>query len=807
MRRPQCKAASEVVLLLVGLAASERAQAQGLMDIPPPAPSTVVSTKTAGDLQLNVSVNDTPINLIGSFRRLPDGSIAAAPEELNELGLLPAKGRPGPDGLIRLDTLPGVTYRVDDAMQVIWINAPDAVRRPRVINLRPHDDHAPEAQRSFGGIINYTLFAASDGDFWRDIKAFQGVSGAFEGRLFSPYGTFNQSFIGSTASGELGGFTRLDTTWSYSSPQDLITYRAGDMISGGLSWTRSVRMGGIQIQRNFGLRPDLVTMPIPVLSGSAAVPSTLDVYTQNVRTFSGAVPAGPYEVTNLPVATGGGTARVVLRDALGRETVTTLPFYVSSQLLQEGLTDFSAELGFARRFYGIASNGYDGRPVASGSMRYGLTDWLTLEGHAEGGAGLLNGGVGASFALGSRGVASLAVAGSRLNGRAGGLVNAAIELSLGQLSLYARTQRTFGEYDDIASVTAPAFDPWLNHDLNVFSAKVPKVLDQISVGMPLPFDRSNLNLSYTQLESAWGDRDRIVGLSYSRGFGRNATFYATAFKSLDDRDGFGVFAGISFPLGDDITLSGGVQNGPNGTSAVVDAIKSERPEVGSYGWRVRDAEGGTTDRSAAASYRGSFGRVEAGVQQFENSVRATAQFGGSIAFAGGGVFFGNRIDDAFAVVDAGAPDVLVRYENRPVGKTNGRGLILVPYLNSYQKNKISIDSEKLPVDAEIPTTDKVVVPADRNGVVVKFGVEQTSEAALITFVDASRKPIDVGSQGILEGSDEGFVVGYDGQSYLRDLNAHNAVRIGLAGGNTCRAEFDYSRQPGEQVAIKDVVCQ
>jgi len=34
---------------------------------------------------------------------------------------------------------------------------------------------------------------------------------------------------------------------------------------------------------------------------------------------------------------------------------------------------------------------------------------------------------------------------------------------------------------------------------------------------------------------------------------------------------------------------------------------------------------------------------------------------GSVAVLGGGVFFANRIDDAFAVVDAGAPDVMVQY--------------------------------------------------------------------------------------------------------------------------------------------------
>ena len=63
-----------------------------------------------------------------------------------------------------------------------------------------------------------------------------------------------------------------------------MSYRAGDTISGRtLAWTRPIRLGGLQVQRNFALRPDLVTLPLPSYSGSAAVPSTVDVYVNNIK--------------------------------------------------------------------------------------------------------------------------------------------------------------------------------------------------------------------------------------------------------------------------------------------------------------------------------------------------------------------------------------------------------------------------------------------------------------------------------------------------------------------------------------------
>ncbi|MGY3690167.1 outer membrane usher protein [Bradyrhizobium sp. USDA 3240] len=805
MRRLRFNPAVEMAILLVGLAApATSAQAEGLMDIPKPTDRVAVTAERS--LQLNVVINESPVNLIGSFQLRPDGSLAATPQELREIGLIPTDEAIGSDSLVRLDRLPGVSYRVDEAKQTVRITAPDAARAPHIVNVRPKADGHIGPQRSYGGVLNYTLFASSDGAFWRDLKSFQGLSGAFDGRVFSPYGTFSQSAIASTVSPEFGGLTRLDSTWTYSDTESLITYRGGDTISGGLSWTRSVRLGGVQMQTNFALRPDLVTLPIPALSGSAAVPSTLDVYTQNVKTYTGSVPAGPFQVTNLPIATGAGTASVVLNDALGRQIVTTLPFYVSSQLLRVGLYDFSAELGFARRFYGIESHNYDARPVGSASVRYGLTNSLTLEGHAEGGAGLVNGGLGAAFSLGAFGAASFAVAGSQVGDRAGGLFNASLETSFWGLSLYARTQRTFGNYGDIASVTAPILDPKFGNS-SFFSALVPKALDQVTFSMRLPFDRSNLGLSYTQLESALGDRNRIVGLSFSRTFFRDSTIFATAFKDIDAPRSFGIFAGISVPFRNDVTVSTGVQSGPTGTSVVTDAMKSERLETGSYGARVRDAEGSIPDRSARASYRASFGRIEAGVQQYGNATRATAQIDGSIAFAGGGVFFGNRIDDAFAVVNAGAPNVAVQYENRPVGVTDSRGLLLVPYLNSYQKNKISIDPKNLPVDADVPSTHEAVVPADRSGVVVNFGILETPRAALVTFTDGKGKPLAVGAQGHLESGQQTFVIGYDGQGYVQGLTDQNIVAIDLPDSGSCRAAFGYAPKPGEQVALKDVVCQ
>lgn len=803
------RAASVPFLASIGLVALQGSTALA-ESIPaaegPGASATPVSASR--DLQLEVFINGTSTDLVAAFRQDTDGTLAIEPVQLRNVGIKPDEEAIRPDGLVDIAKLRGVSFDYDEAAQTIHFTVEYDARSARVIDAheRAQDDTpAADPQSSLGALMNYTLFAGTGGDGIDDMWAFEGASGWFEGRAFSPFGVLASSYIASSSPDELYGSTRLDTTWSYSNPKWLTTFRAGDVITGGLGWTRPARLGGLQIQRNFGLRPDLVTIPLPELSGSAAVPSTVDIYVNNARRLSEQVPTGPFQITNLPVVTGSGTARVVVRDALGRETVSETPFFASSDLLASGFWDYSAEAGFARRFYGVESGDYDGRFMASGTLRYGLTDWLTLEGHAEGGGGLANGGAGAVIGLGHYGVGSFAASGSSYDGQTGFQVAGSVEFELWDLHFFARTQRTFGDYSDIAGITAEAFPP-LSPEEGFISTAPPRSLDQLSVSVPLKIDPSTLNLSYTQLETIEGDRSQILGLSFNRAIGR-ASLFATAFKDLADEDSFGVFAGASIPIGENIYASTGVSSDSDGTSVTTDLVKAESAEIGSVGWRLRDTEGAYTERAASVGYRAPFARFEASVGQYEDQFRATAQADGSVVFAGGDVFFSNRINDAFAVVDAGVPDIDVQYENRPAGRTNRSGKLLVPGLRSYEPNRITIDPTNLPVDATVGGTREVTVPAERSGTLVKFDVETDVQAALVTLRDEDGEFVETGAAGQVEGTSASFIVGYDGQAFIKGLGAQNRIVVDQPTRGRCKAEFDFDPRDGEQVTIPDAICR
>jgi len=796
----------------------------------PSLPRTVTGVVTSDDraLQLDVFINGRPVHILAAFVQGKDGRLHTTRKELESIGIRPPAGA----AEVYLDQLPKVTVKFEESTQSIHFVAPDEQLLPHDYNTRDDGTARPRAHTDPGAVLNYDLYTAALRSTQNPNVVFQGASANLDARVFSSLGTISQTGVISTdGTGKKINMVRLDTSWTYSSPDSLMAYKGGDLISSGLPWTRPIRMGGLQVQRNFGLRPDLVTTPMPSVNGSAAVPSSLDVYVNNVRTFSENVEAGPYRVSNLPLIGGDGTAKVVTRDASGKETTTEVPFFASSRLLRAGLMDYSGELGFARQYYDVESTSYSKKLVGSASLRRGIFDWLTVEGHAEGGAGLENAGVGLAARTFNRGIVTAAVSGSHINGGNGMQAFAGFDTRLFGMFIGGSMQRSFGNYQDLASVTAPSGPSGASNACTTVSTSVawnpgftticaqlkpPKAQDRISLGVPVPFDKSTLGASFIRTTDANGKKSQIASLNYSRNLFYDASMFISAYHDFvpnpnaaataKHRRDTGVVFGVSMPLGSRISASSSVSASQSGVNFDTNASRALDREVGSYGWRLHDSEGKASYRTADASYRADFARLNAGVAQYGSQASVNAEAEGAIAVLGGGVFLSNRIDDSFAVVDAGLPGVDVLYENQKIGKTNSSGKRLVPNLRAFESNKVTIDPNGLPLDAETGLTQSVVSPNDRSGVVVNFGVKKNVQAAIVIINDKAGKPLSAGLSGTLSGTNEAFVTGYDGRSYIRQLSAQNRITIENAGQN-CTAQFNYTPQPGTQVVVGPIVCQ
>ena len=770
-------------------------------------------------LLLAVVVNGRPINLVGDFKK-HGGALYATPTELDTLGF---KVRlKSPDGDVLLSTLPGVSYRFDEKTQTLYFTATNAALKPTLIGggfVSTTRDLPVES--GLGAAINYDVVGT--------MAAGRTVAeGLADVRVFSPWGVFTSSSI-ATSGSQYGTqpLVRLDSTFSYSDPDTLRRYRVGDVISSGLAWTRPVRLGGVQITTDFSIRPDLVTFPVPTITGTVAVPSSVDVLVNGVQLLSRDLPPGPFEIRQLPVINGAGDVSVVIHNEVGQQVTQTLPTYASSLLLARGLTAFSAEMGTVRLNYGVDSQDYRA-PAASFSVRHGLLDWLTLEAHGEGNgpyggrsssktvAGGMAGG-GAAVTMGHWGVISVAAAASNYGRHRGGLASASYERVTPVLSFAVSVQASSRKFGDLAAASGQPVPRLQTRasiglalgrfgSLGVAYVGVRQSASRVAPGNQYAEQPVNAASGFGIVPLLPATKVDLVSVSYSRPvFNQRASLYATAYHDFSHAGSSGLLIGLTIPLGRRSNAGVSAGTGTSGTGGTLQASQSA-DDVGDVGWRVQEDAGQPARQMAEAGYKSPWGTVGGGIDRIagQTAYRATAQ--GSLAYAGGGLFAANTINDSFAVVDTdGAAGVQVLQENRPVGRTGSSGLLLVPDLRSFDANRIAIDPTDVPLDADMGQTTRMVRPQDHSGVVVRFPVH-VSHGALLQMVDKTGAAIPVGSTARLAAAPE-LVVGYGGELYVSGLQPHNAVQVKLPNGRLCTATFDYKTVTGTLPIIGPLLCK
>ncbi|MFH0130941.1 fimbria/pilus outer membrane usher protein [Variovorax sp. VaC1] len=735
------------------------------------------------DLYLELSLNGNPQGLVHFGLRGQE--LWASATTLRQLGFILPEGVSDP---VRLKSLPGVQVAYDAAKQSLTINASaDVLRLPTTV-VNTSTVVSPKASASPGLLLNYDLYGTQGRGNSSSLNALAEV------RAFSGNSVFSSTMMSRASRVDNESWqhesVRLDTTWSQSYPDDMLTLRVGDTTTASLPWSRSTRIGGIQLSRNFSLQPYRTTTPLPAFLGSATLPSQVELYINGLRQYTGQVPAGPFQLNTVPSINGAGNAQVVLTDAFGRATTLDFSLYDTQRLLQEGLSDWSVDLGVVRKNYGLRSNDYGSDPAVTGTWRYGVSNSFTLEAHGETTKGLVNGGVGGAWLLGQSGVLAGAVAHSSHSGGRGSLLNLGYSWRDNQFNFAVEGTRTRGDYRDVASL---------------YGSPPPRGSGRASIGYTTK-DFGSFGLSYLYLRYPAQEATRMASVYWFRAIGSSASMNVSLNQNLDNRRERGLFVGFTWALDGNITASAGIQRERGQTVYTADA-QSSMPGDGGIGWRAGLRQGGGQNGGQAEiDYLGRYGRTMAGISVLGDSRYAYAGATGSIAFMGGQPFVARRIDDAFAVVSTdGIAGVPVRLENRDIGTTNDKGMLLVAPLRSYQSNQLSIDPMQLPADVKIERVKTVATPSDRSGTLVRFGITPVSAAALL-LVDEAGKPLPLGSRVRANGQDgEPALVGFDGAVYLESLQAHNTLDVQTPGG-ACRTRFDYRKDGAAIPQIGPLRC-
>ena len=752
--------------------------------LPPPPDAQAINAQAVFHLSLVVNYYDTEL-VVPVTRR--QGNYIVASRDLQRAGI-PAEHLP--PGEVDLSTLADVRTEYDSNRQRLLLFVPREWVGDRATSFNGETARVKPLYGR-GALLNYDVYtsstehAGSQASLWHEFRYFDSNA------VFSSTGTLRE-YLSGTA-GQNQGYTRYDTTLLFTNEDDATEWQLGDVISDSLNWSSSVRMGGIRYGRDFSLRPDLVTWPLPAFTGEAAVPTAVDVFINGYRAGSTQLQPGPFTLTNLPYINGAGDAVLVTTDALGRQVSTTLPFYVSSDVLKSGITDGAVTLGSLRRNYGIDDFNY-GPAAGSGSLRYGVTDYFTFEGHGEAAEELTLGGAGGVVKLGQYGVVNSSWTESRMRGNSGSQFNWGYQYSTSTFSIatqHTRRERGFGNL--------ALYDQTIVYDDDRQPlATLSRNSDQYSLTFNMG-DYGNVGAAWIGVRSFDNQKTELLNLSWSRNLWGSSSLYLAASHDKQ-RDDWTFAMSLQIPIGERDSAAISVEKTPDaGTSQRIN-YNHAMPTDGGFGWNMAFARQPQSDnyQQATLNWRNNSVELQGGGYGERGMMTWWGEALGSLVLMDGQLFAANKINDAFVVVSTGGnANVPVSYENQPVGKTNDKGYLLVSGVSAYYPASYSINTLNLPADTRLKETERRVALRRQSGYLVEFPMEQERVASVILH-DAEGHALPVGSQVYREGRSP-TPVGYDGIAFLENLSDVNALRVTTPDNRTCFARLAIGANPDHKL--------
>jgi outer membrane usher protein len=720
---------------------------------------------------------------------MPDNDVLIKRDDLSNTGLKEGIGREiqfEGETYISLKSITELTFKINEEDVSLNITAAPDLFKEQSIDTAYRKPYKVTFTKDSSAFLNYALtYDRKTEEPFLNLSGELGVSaGDYLG-----LSTFTYEKKKDTED-----ITRLMTNITANDRKGLRTLILGDFsASSGILGSGAV-LGGLNLSKNFSINPYFLKYPSINLSGILETPSEVELYLDDLLVRREQLSPGGFLFNDVPATVGLGTAKIIIRDAYGREKIISKPYYYTDHLLKKGFNEYSYSIGFLREDIGIKSFSY-GNPAFLGFHNIGVSNNLKLGYVAEASKNLINIGPAISILTSKAGVLDIAFAVSSSDGSSG------MSSFLG----YSFQSKNIGASVSLRSDSRK----YSNIAVTPFDDKA-KLQFNSALGISLG-DKGSITAEYSSFKMHIDKPTSRIALHYIKTLTKWATFFMTASETKDTETHNEVFLGLHVYLGKDV--SGNLSYmGREGSETKTASIQKSLPLGSGFGYRASvENYDDKNNVDGNFQYQNSRGIYEAG---FSNKIKDN---GYSLSIAGGigyidkSVFLSRPINDSFAKVKVDKLEgVRTYYYGNEAGRTDSKGEVIIPNLSSFNDNRIEIESRDIPIDYTIPLLTQYVSPPYRSGSLVNFDVIkiQGFVGSIYILEETAETPVEFAVM-LIQAKDKTIegLIGKDGEFYFENIPAGEHQAKIIYKGKECKFDIIIPESEDIMVDLGKIVCE
>ncbi|EBB6210765.1 MULTISPECIES: fimbria/pilus outer membrane usher protein [unclassified Salmonella] len=671
-----------------------------------------------------------------------------------------------------------------------------------------------------GGVFNYTANANKN---WMHARDGQ-TAGYMQNIFASLNGGFN---AGAWRLRSSGTFVSSDTDsnrqvshnktmqWNNTYLERDIQRLRGELTLGeantGNSVFDSIPFQGVQLISSDEMLPSSQRGFAPLIVGVAKSNATVTVTQDGRVIYQTSVPPGPFRITDIYQASTSGDLLVTVTESDGSKHISTQAYSALPVMQRPGNFDYEITTG---RFHnGNDTSGTRTPNFMLGTISYGLPWNVTLYGGLLGASNYRSAAAGSGLSLGEAGALSVdaTLADTSLPGGDSDARGAAYRaryskslLSSGttlELAAFRYTTRNYYSFSD-----ANTQDNRWGNNWSPWAGERKRDSNTVTISQTL----GAFGSLYVQ-----GSRDRYWGS------GRVANNLTIDFHSSVKGIGYGVNYNIDHNLDENgttgtnrqLTLNVSIpfslfshaeqwRNINANYTQTHDSSGRTSRQMGISGsalnnkasWNISsntDNQGNGHTGNLALGYNGDNASVNVGYGYAADSQNINASINGGLLLHSHGLVFSPTLGDSVALVSTpGAENVTVLSGN---SSTNRQGYATSNYLQSYQRNAVSVDPTTLPDNADIDNTTINVYPTKGAIVEARFKTRIGHQAMFILNHGAVVVPFGaIAHVRDANNEDNSSIVGDGGMIYLSGLPDRGQINVEWGSGEQqkCKAKYN-----------------